>query len=242
MPGLLDAPPAPPSAPPDRPALTHASPEVRAWAARLGGIPVDRIVLDPPPGTATEADWERVRRRGKLCELIDGVLVEKAVSYFSSSVGAEIIILLGAFLNANRGPDGRRAGFVAGEQGFVRLRLPGVDRLRARGPDVSFVRRDRFPGGRLPRTGYPEIAPDLVVEVLSPRNTADEIAEKLRNFFAAGTVRAWVIDPLAETAESYDAAENPAAVPATGTLDAGPALPGFAVSLPALFAAADAAG
>ena len=151
MPGLLDAPPTalPPAADAGGP-LTHDSPLVRAWAERLGGIPAARIVLDPAPGTATEADWERVRRNGNLCELIDGVLVEKAVSWFSSSVGAEVLALLIEHLKANPGPDGKRVGFVAGEQGFVRLPVGVPGRIRARAPDVQFVRRDRFPDGRPP--------------------------------------------------------------------------------------------
>ena len=77
------------------------------------------------------------------------------------------------------------------------------------------------------------------MEVLSPNNTAGEIALKLRQLFAAGTTRAWVVDPLAETADVYDAADAPVPVPAGGALDAAPALPGFVVNLPELFAAAD---
>ena len=239
MPGLLDAPPlSPPAARPGGPP-THDSPLIRQWAERLGGIPADRIVLEPAPGTATEADWERVRRRGKRCELIDGVLVEKAASYFSSVVGAEILRLLGNYPEVNPGPDGKRLGFVAGEQGFVRLPVGVPGRIRARAPDVQFVRRDRFPDGRPARTGYPTLAPDLVVEVFSPRNTPGEIALKLRQLFAAGTTRAWVVDPLAETAETYAAADEPVPVPAGGALDAAPALPGFVVNLRELFAAAD---
>ena len=52
MPGLLDAPPTvlPPGRLDAGGPLTHNSPLVRAWAARLGDIPVDRIVLDPAAG------------------------------------------------------------------------------------------------------------------------------------------------------------------------------------------------
>jgi hypothetical protein len=58
---------------------------------RLGGIPLDRIRMRPPPGTATEEDvlaaLEAPRKR--ICELIDGVLVEKAMGYSES-----VLILL----------------------------------------------------------------------------------------------------------------------------------------------------
>ena len=51
---------------------------------RLGGIPLSRILANPAPGTATEADLlEASRRYGRLYELVDGVLVEK-VAYRES--------------------------------------------------------------------------------------------------------------------------------------------------------------
>ena len=234
MPALLDAPPktqAPPPAPP--------APDLEAWAARLGGIPTWRIVTDPAPGTATEADWARVKRHGKLCELIDGTLVEKAVSAFASTVGSELIFLLVLFLRENPGADGRRLGLPFGEQGFFRLPIARTLPPRLRAPDVSYVSRGRFPGGRFPRTGYPTLAPDFVTEVLTENNTDAEITEKLRNLFAAGTRVAWVIDPLARTGRVYRNPDRPE--PATDTLDAAPALPGFTVDLPALLAAVDEA-
>jgi hypothetical protein len=47
---------------------------------RLGGIAPDRVRFRPAPGTATEADVIAVRERHqRICELIDGVLVEKAM-------------------------------------------------------------------------------------------------------------------------------------------------------------------
>ena len=210
-----------------------------ALAERFGGIAADRVLPDPPPGTATEADLDRVRREtGRLCELLDGTLVEKAeMSWFAGSVAAELILLLGNWLNANPAPDGRRRGFMAGADGFVRLNGVGMVTPRLRAPDVSYVSRDRFPGGVVPRRGYPTLAPDLVVEVLSPGNTDEEMRQKRANFFAAGTVRVWQIDPLAETAETFDPAapDEPVPVPAGGTLEAGAALPGFAVRLSDLF-------
>src|SRR5262245_49717887 len=46
---------------------------------RLGNIPLRRIVLDPPPGRATEKDLVRLMRRtGRSYELVEGTLVEKA--------------------------------------------------------------------------------------------------------------------------------------------------------------------
>jgi hypothetical protein len=47
---------------------------------QLGGIAPDRVRFRPAPGTATEKDVLAIHdREGRLCELADGVLVEKAV-------------------------------------------------------------------------------------------------------------------------------------------------------------------
>ncbi|NNJ26802.1 Uma2 family endonuclease [Alienimonas chondri] len=228
MTALLDTPPA------DRVgSLSRA-----ALAARFGGIDPQRVLLDPPPGTATVEDMECARREtGRLCEILDGTLVEKAVSWFASQVAMELARLLGNWLDAHRGPNGRRLGYVAGPDGFFHLEGEPMVTPRLRAPDVSYVSRTRFPDGRFPRTGYPTLAPNLVVEILSPGNTAGEMRQKRANFFAAGTVRVWQIDPLTESAEMFDpaAADESIAVPVGGTLDAGEALPGFAMKLTDLF-------
>ena len=45
----------------------------------LGDIPPERVRMRPLPGTATEDDVIAILAREKrLCELVDGVLVEKA--------------------------------------------------------------------------------------------------------------------------------------------------------------------
>ena len=53
---------------------------------RLGGIPLERILARPCPGTATEADVVRLNEtENRLAELVDGVLVEKAIGFYESS-------------------------------------------------------------------------------------------------------------------------------------------------------------
>jgi hypothetical protein len=62
-------------APPGPPTL------VDLWK-RLGKVPLERIWLDPPLGTATVDDVIRVEAKyNRLCELVDGTLVEKAVGF-----------------------------------------------------------------------------------------------------------------------------------------------------------------
>src|SRR5215467_10722255 len=152
---------------------------------QLGDIPPERVRLQPAPGTATEADVVAVHDREKrLCELVDGVLVEKTMGYYESYIAATLIRLLGNFVAEHD------LGIVAGADGMMRL-APGLVRV----PDVSFVAWERLPGQRLPRQPIPDLVPDLVVEVLSEGNTPHEMARKLDEYFARGVQLVWLVDP-----------------------------------------------
>src|SRR4051812_39194510 len=87
---------------------------------RLGGIPPERVRMNPPPGTATEADL--LKPHGPTCELIDGVLVEKPMGTLESFLGMEIGSEIRDHVRAHG------LGVVLGEAGLLRLR-PGL--LRA---------------------------------------------------------------------------------------------------------------
>lgn len=193
-------------------------------AERFGSLPARRIRTDVPPGTATEED---VERHGGRCELIDGVLVEKAVSDFSDVIG----IVLATFLSNHVIP--RRLGWVHGPQGFFWV---GTN-LRA--PDAAFTRKEQRPGGLL-RRGYSDVAPALVAEVLSPGNTDDEMARKRREFFARGTELFWIVDPLARTIDVYTRPERSDATLRDGdVLTGGAVLPEFTLAVRDLFDAAE---
>jgi Uma2 family endonuclease len=123
----------------------------------------------------------------------------------------------------------RNLGRVMGNVGFTLEIAPDT----VLGPDVSFVRADRLPGrgGR----AFPTLAPDLAVEVLSPSNTASDIARTLAIDLAAGVGLVWVIDPASRSV----AVSTPtgAAVLAEGDVrDSGDVLPGFAIPVADLFA------
>ena len=201
---------------------------VAELAVRFGSLPAGRIRTDVKPGTATEEDVSRVRREhGVLCELVDGVLVEKAVSDLTAFVAIEIGRILGNFVVP------RKIGWLLGTDGFVRL---FGTRLRA--PDVSFVRKEQRPHGLL-RRGYADGAPALAVEVVSPGNTRREMEEKRAEYFAAGSELVWVVYPETQTVE---VAISPGAVVTLGRDDllvGEPVLPGFAVRVGDLFDAAD---
>lgn len=194
-------------------------------AARRLGVQPSRIRLTPYP--ATEDDVLRIKaREGRLFELDDGVLVEKDMSYESGYVA----LTLGGLLRDHVRPG--RLGAVNGPDGMMKL-VAGMVRM----PDVSFIPWSRFPGGRVPTTPVPLVAPDLAVEVLSPNNTRAEIDRKLGEYFAHGTVLAWVVDPAARTVEVLTTPDRAAAarLGVGDTLTGGVVLPGFAVPVADLF-------
>ena len=203
---------------------TIAPPDIKTLAdlqQRLGGIPLERIWFHPAPGTATEKDVLAAEaRENRLCELVDGTLVEKAMGFEEARLAAELIYLVKSFLEQHD------LGICAGADGMMRF-APGLVRI----PDLSFISWDRLPGRESPREPIPDLAPDLAVEVLSEGNTKAEMARKVREYFEAGVILVWLIDPKKRTARVFSTAEKSVLIRADQALDGGDVLTGFVVRL-----------
>jgi Uma2 family endonuclease len=211
------------------------SPSIKTLADllnRLGGIPLERIRFRPSPGTATVQDVIDIQRQeGKLCELVEGVLLEKAAGYNESSLAVFLAGLLNAFVIP------RNLGLVTGPDGTMEL-MANLVRI----PDVAFTRWERLPGRQRPTDPVPLLAPNLAVEVLSRGNTPGEMAVKRRDYFSAGVELLWEIDPNARTVAVYTSITDVTALTAADTLDGGLVLPGFTLPLQNLFAELDRHG
>ncbi|MDB5172371.1 MAG: hypothetical protein JWN51_1144, partial [Phycisphaerales bacterium] len=169
------------------------------WLASLGNVPPDRIICDPWPGTATEADLLRlVERDEHFCELIDGTLVEKPVGAWEGLIAANLIFILKSYLAKNR------LGVVFGDASPMRMKFG-----RVRLPDVSFVSYARLPKALDPILA---LSPDLAVEVLSEGNTTAEMGLKLVEYFQSGTRLVWFIDPRPRTVAVYHQPGEPTTV------------------------------
>lgn len=198
----------------------------------LGGVPLERIRVFPPLGTATEQDvLESKSRYNRICELIDGVLVEKIMGTYESMLAVVLIGYLELYMRQHD------LGIVLDSGGPLRILATQV-----RVPDVSVILWERFPGGRLPEEPIWAVAPDLAVEILSPSNTEKEMRQKLRDYFLSGVRLVWYIDPETRTAEIFLAPEERTVISEQGILDGGEVLPGFQVTLGELFARADRRG
>jgi Uma2 family endonuclease len=195
----------------------------------LGDVPPSRVRLHPFPGQATVQDVIDVHAHEKrLCELVDGTLVEKPMGLKESLIAGALISFLRAFVVP------RNLGLVSGEAGMMRL-FAGLVRI----PDVAFISWSRVPGGKVPTEPVPQLAPDLAVEVLSPSNTPQEMERKRREYFGAGVRRVWIIDIDVRTVDVYTAPEGPVTISESQTLDGGEVLPGFVLPLRELFSELD---
>ncbi len=190
----------------------------------LGGVPLSRIRMFPPPGMATIEDVRAEAEVSQRCELIDGVLVEKDMGYYESLVAVVIARLLGNYVEDND------LGIVGGEGGTLRI-LPDQVRL----PDVWFVSWDKIPGRKLPADPVPELVPDLAIEILSAGNTVEEMQRKLRDYFEGGVRMVWYIDAQTQTARSYRSVDDETTIEAGGTISAGDVIAGFELSLAEVF-------
>lgn len=215
--------------------MAAISPSIKTLADlldRLGGIPLDRIRFRPFPGTAKVQDViDILQQEGKLCELVEGVLLEKAMGYNESSLAVFLAGLLNAFVIP------RNLGLVTGPDGTVELM---ADLVRI--PDVAFTSWDRLPGRRRPASPVPRIAPNLAVEVLSGSNTPGEMAAKRQDYFTAGVQLVWEIDPEARTVVVYTSAVQSTTLGSADTLDGGIVLPGFTLPVQELLAELDRQG
>jgi hypothetical protein len=109
--------------------MTTAATQYNTLADVLGDIPLHRVLWRPYPGTATEADQLRyIERDKRQVELLDGVLVDKAMGFREALLAFSLATLLNNFVVP------RRLGLVAWAN--APMRTTGT---RTRLPDVCFV-------------------------------------------------------------------------------------------------------
>ena len=163
----------------------------------------------------------------KGLDLVDGRLVEEDMGAATSWVQRRLSRMLGV------PADDQSLGFLfdseVGYQCFAHR--PGA----VRKADVSFVRRGRFPGDEIP-DGFIDLVPDLVVEVVSPRDRYAAVEEKIDDYLRAGVPLVWVVNPSTRTVYVYEGGQI-ARLTAADELTGGPVLPGFRVRVADLFPA-----
>jgi len=173
------------------------------------------------PALMTAEELLHTRVPNKRFELVRGGLVTREFAdYRAGRSATELLLQI-----ANHVQTHQLGAVVAGGTGFVTARDP--DTVRA--PSGAFVRASRMPDPT--PSGYPDIAPDLVVEVLSTTDSPGSIVAKVGDWLEAGTPLVWVVDPERRLARVYRPDGSETIVTADGALDGEDVLPGFSCPL-----------
>ncbi|MSP61292.1 MAG: Uma2 family endonuclease [Myxococcales bacterium] len=118
-------------------------------------------------------------------ELLNGrIVMNPPAGYPHGSIESTVHLLIGNFVRQ------RAIGFAFGSsQGFD---LPSGDTVE---PDTSYVSRERWDAAPKPVPGkFLRVVPDLIVEVLSPKNAASDRGEKKAIYERNGVREYWLID------------------------------------------------
>lgn len=169
-------------------------------------------------------DLLRLEMPNGRTELIEGhLVVREPAGYRHGDVAARMLAALHTFVD--RHGLGR---VVAAETGFILRRDP--DTVRA--ADVAFVRQKRLPNP-VP-IGFAELAPDLVVEVLSPGDRPGEVLAKIGDWLEAGSLVVWVIDPERRDVRVYRADGSQDHLRDSDEFDGESVVPGFRCAVRAI--------
>lgn len=169
----------------------------------------------------TAEELARTSIPDKQVELVRGrLVVREPPSTHHGGVSGNLAFELNVFVRKNK-----LGKIFPQDTGFKIASDPDT----VRGPDVAFVSEARLE--RIPEEGYADLAPDLVVEVLSPRDRPGEVLAKIGEWLAAGSRCAWLIDPRRREARVFHADGSVSVIGEGGSLDGGDVLPGFSCPL-----------
>jgi len=178
-----------------------------------------------PSKLLTAEDYFRLPQPDVPTELVRGEIVEMNQPGFRhGKVSKRIGRLLDEYAESND------CGEVAtNDSGVITERGPDT----VRGADVAYYSYSRLPKDQEPE-GYPDVAPDLVFEVLSPSNRWPQVLAKVEEYLKAGVSVAVVVDPKANKLQIYrgeDADEPVAVLNASDTFELPDVLPGFSMTV-----------
>ena len=175
----------------------------------------ERPTQAPTGRPATEEDLLAMPDDGQQYELVDGEIRASPTGLRHGVVTTRLAARLGRFVEE------RRLGHVLGPDAGFRFPSRNV-----RNPDVSFVASGRFPNDEVP-DDFGDLAPDLAVEVLSPRDRPQYVLDRVGEYLEGGVRRVWVIDPSHGRAFVYRSVVEVRRLEPDGTLEGEDVLPGF---------------
>lgn len=169
----------------------------------------------------TEDDLLRMPDDGNRYELVDGELRKMApTGYDHGRCTSNLSTMLGVHVRKNKLGD-----VLAAETGFIIGRKPD-GRVTVRAADIAFVAKGRIPANAN-TAKYLELAPDLIVETLSPADTAFEVEEKIAAWLNAGVRVALTMNPASRSIMVYRSLHDIVRLTDQDELDLDDVIPGF---------------
>ena len=193
---------------------------------------METILIEPEAQAAlsssqmTADDLYKMSHKARRYELLKGELKEMSPA---GPRHGRIAMRLGSLIEMHARRN-KLGNVYAAETGFKLTRNP--DTVRA--ADASFVARERIPQEGEPE-GYWAIAPDLVVEVVSPSDSAQDVHSKVADWLRAGCRLVWVVYPRTRTITEYRSADRIRILSVEEQLTGGDVLPGFSCPVEDVF-------
>src|SRR3972149_9666738 len=181
-----------------------------------------------PLKAETRVTGEELRALGDIgpCELIEGRIVPMSpTGYAHARCEVRFGRYLDAFVSQNR-----LGQVIGGEVGIYTHRNP--DTVRA--ADVAFISNERY-ARQKKAAGFLEVAPELIVEILSPDDRWSEVTTKLHESFSIGVRLVWITDPNAKIVYAYRSLTDMREFQESDTLTGDAVLPGFSLPVASLF-------
>ncbi len=186
-------------------------------APQQASAPADELITGDVFATMTDMG---------RAELVEGKICQMApTAYTHAMLESRVSKLLSLHV------DEKQLGYVmVGEGGMYTRRQP--DTVRA--ADVSFISNERL--AQVSSPTYLDVIPELIVEVLSPNDRWSEVAKKLDEYFTAGAVQVWIVEPEERLVYLYSAPTQAVRLAVGETISDVLFLPGLAIPVADIFA------
>lgn len=160
------------------------------------------------------------------CELVDGELMMRSpTNWRHGNYERRFGQILGNYV------DEKHLGkILVGEVGIYTRRNPDT----IRGTDVLFISHKRLE--QTTARSFLDVAPELIVEVMSPDDRWSEVKQKLREYFDIGVIQVWVADPADKTISVYRSLTKVQMLNEPDEISGGEILPEFKAKVADFFA------